>query len=183
MTGCWECPQRLFLSTFLELVQTGLMDVRHDTSPKLPPCSELRGIPNQGILCGAGRKRQRSGERVCIHHWAKPPGSTEKELLAGLPQVVEVGLQKLLIFVANNLNYFGGKMVPKYSLVFFLNYILELSFICIKYFLSKRQKILFVPNNYSYILLSKILEFIFLMFHFIITTFKYVFVWMWFPNC
>lgn len=77
------------------------------------------------VLCGAGRERQRSGERVCIHHLAKPPGNTEKKMLTGLPQVVDLGLQKLLIFVANNLNYFGGKMVPKYSLVFSLNYILE----------------------------------------------------------
>lgn len=64
-------------------------------------------------------------ENVCIHHLGKPPGSTEKELLTGLPQVVELGLQKLLIFVANDLNYFGAEMVPKYSLVFSLNYILE----------------------------------------------------------
>lgn len=60
------------------------------------------------VLCGAGREGQRSGEHMCIHHLAKPLGSTEKELLTGRPQVGELGLQKLLIFVADN---FEEKMV------------------------------------------------------------------------
>lgn len=142
MTGGWEGPQLIFLSTFLELVQTGLMDVRHDSFLKLAPCSETWGefLAVVLVLCGAGRERQRSGEHVCIHHLAKPPGSTEEELLTGLPQVIELGLQKLLIFVANNWNYLGGKMVLKHSLVFFLIKILKWSFIYKKYFLSKREK-------------------------------------------
>lgn len=178
----WEAPQLILPSTFLELEQTGFMDVRHDSYLKLSPCSETcEFLAMVLILCGAGREGQRSGEHVCIHHLAKPPGSTEKELLTGLPQVPELGLQKLLIS-ANSLNFFGKKMVPNYSLVFSLNYILEWIFICKKYFLTKRGKIISAPHNYSFILLYKLPDF-FCLFCLTIETFKYVFVCMWFPNC
>lgn len=121
-------------------------------------------IPSNGarsVWCRKGRAEECMNTHMCIHHLAKPPGSTEKELLTGLPQVPELGRQKLLIFSANNLNFFGEKMVPKCSLVFSLNYILEWIFICKKYFLSKRGKMISIPNNYSFVLLYKLLDFFF----------------------
>lgn len=106
MTGCWEDPQLIFLSTFLELVQTGLVDVRHDGSWKLSPCSETWGefIAMVVVLCGAGRERKRSGDPECIHHLVKPPWQHRRRTVNRSALGGGVGTAEVIDLCCNQLN-------------------------------------------------------------------------------
>lgn len=173
-------------STFLELVQTGLMDVRHDASLKLSPCTEIWGefLAMVLVLCGARRERQRSGEHVCIRHSAKATRQHRKRTVDRSASGGGVGTAGVIdLLSCKQLKLLWGERWYQSTVFFSLNYILEWSFICKKYFLSKREKNIICTKQLFLFTSVQTSRIFFLMFHITIATFKYVFVWMWFPNC
>lgn len=119
------------------------MDVRHDASLKLSPCTETWGefLAMVLILCGARRERQRSGEHVCIRHSAKATRQHRKRTVDRSASGGGVGTAGVIdLLSCKQLKILWGERWYQSTVFFSLNYILEWSFICKKYFLSKREK-------------------------------------------